>query len=88
MYLDAFRWLNGARLRLPDTPAGALVSHLGAEDEDESRAPHLDDSARAADAGEDPGVLDPAAPDEAQLAAYEAALDAGALPEFTRVRLL
>ena len=84
VYEDVFRWLNGKSLQLPDSPEGALGGHLGGEAESET--PHLDGSAAAS--GDDPALWQMDRPDAETIQALDARLDAGQLPEFTRVRLL
>jgi uncharacterized protein YbjT (DUF2867 family) len=69
-----FDWLRGRPAKLPRTPAAALAATMG------------DDS--PVTGGDDPGYLRFASPDEDVLRTVEQELDAGALPEFMRVKLL
>ena len=84
---DVFRWLNEETLELPDSAAGALSGHLAAGGS-ESLAPNLDGSARAQRYSDDPGFLELEPIPADRLESYDAALNAGALQEFTRVKLL
>lgn len=86
VYNDVFRWLADEPLELPDTPEGALSVHLAADDVSET--PTLDGSNRASGSGDDPGYWNDAAAAPATLTSLDAMLDADALPEFSRVRLL
>jgi pimeloyl-ACP methyl ester carboxylesterase len=85
VYNDVFRWLNGERLDLATTPAGALSAHLAAGQYAET--PHLDGSYRVRD-GEDPGFLDPAPVPEARLDTLEQQLMNGGLSDFRTARVL
>jgi hypothetical protein len=87
VYQEVSRWLKEEPLQLPDTPAGALSSHLGADNE-RSETPHLDGGTRIKPFSDDPGLWDLETPDPQRLAALDAELAADRLPEFTRVRLL
>jgi hypothetical protein len=77
VYEDAFRFLAGQPMRLPRTPQEALAGHLGAGP-----------AAAAVGDDADPGYLDFATPDEADLDALDHALGDGQLPSFQHVRLL
>jgi hypothetical protein len=87
IYNDVFHWLNEQSLDLPYTADGALSQHLGLG-EMESEAPHLDGTARIMSIDDDPGVWDIATPDPLHLAALDAKLAEGQMPEFISVRLL
>jgi hypothetical protein len=86
VYQDVFRWLADEPLQLPDSPEGALAGHLA--EADVSDAPALDGSARITSRGDDPGYWHGTPPDAAAMAALDAQLEANALPDFIRVRLL
>lgn len=87
VYDDVFRCLNNEPMLLPTTVDDALSQHLGAAALT-TDAPHLDGTARAdADTG-DPGYWDEQEPSPAHLAALQARLEAGQLPELVNVRLL
>jgi pimeloyl-ACP methyl ester carboxylesterase len=87
VYKEAFRWLRGDSLQLPDTPEGALSEHLAVE-EGTSETPHLDGSVRAGPSGDDSGLWRLAEPDQQQLTELMDRLAADQMPEFNRVRLL
>jgi pimeloyl-ACP methyl ester carboxylesterase len=72
---DTFRFLSGNTMRLPDSPAGALLPHLAAD-------PAL------ATASDDPGFLDLAEASESDLRILRDRLNAGDLPDFATVRIL
>lgn len=86
VWSDAFSWLAGSGLELPQTPQAALAAHLGAG-ATSAGAALLGAHGPARDP-DDPGYLDVTPPDEAVIAGIEEELAAGNLPEFTRVRLL
>jgi hypothetical protein len=86
VYEDAFRFLNGEPMQLPETPAVALSAHLAGEDTTDT--PHLDGAARADASREDPGYWDPARVPEATLDALTAELEGDRLPAFNTIRLL
>lgn len=92
VYADVVRWFQGDELRLPATVDQALSAHLASEDG--STIPHLDGSAVPRDealaplADDDLGRWDLEQLDSARCQELEARLDAGTMPEFTRVRLL
>jgi hypothetical protein len=85
VYSDAFRWLKGKDMELPDSPEGALSQHLAGTERSET--PNLDGSAAASIFQDDPGFLDLGVPDPARIDAISALLDAEQLPAFTRVKL-
>jgi pimeloyl-ACP methyl ester carboxylesterase len=87
VYEDVFRWLNDETLRLPADPAGALSQHLAA-DASVSDAPMLDGTDRAVPFSDDPGYLDARELDPGDLSRLDAALRAGEMPDFQRLKLL
>lgn len=87
VYNDVFHWLNEEPMQLPSTVYEALSGHLAAE-ESESETPHLDGTAGVTPFTDDPGLWDLTPPNPAHLDALQAKLEAGQLPEFTRVRIL
>jgi pimeloyl-ACP methyl ester carboxylesterase len=84
VYEDVFRWLNGKPPQLPDSTAGALSMHLGAETED-SQTPHLDGSVAAA--GDGSGLWRAETIPAEEIERLRMQLEAGQLPEFTRIRM-
>lgn len=87
VYEDVFHWLNDEKLRLPDSPQGALAQHL-APGEGESVAPGLDGTDKTLPFSDDPGVWDLAEPDPARLKLLQDDLKADKLPEFQRLHWL
>lgn len=89
VYNDVFRWLKKESMKLPDTPNGALKSHL-AGGIPSSDAPHLTQLTTANPATADPGYwnLDVVSLSEERCAEIEEQLDREMLPAFNRVRLL
>jgi pimeloyl-ACP methyl ester carboxylesterase len=86
VWSDAFSWLAGSRLNLPQTPQAALSARLDGDTIPAGTA--LLAVHGPAQAPDDPGYLEVTSPGEAALTEIEEALAAGELPEFTRVRLL
>lgn len=94
VYNDIFRWLNGERMRLPETPAGALAERLSGE-ADESAAPNLTAPVRRDRVSGDPELWEVTLSESeeverqgAHLEELEAQLAEGRLPEFIKVKLL
>lgn len=86
VYQDVFRWLKGESMKLPKTPSGALGSHL-AGGTGVSEAPHLDGTTCDFNT-DDLGRWQLETLDSNRLDELETQLEAGQLPEFTKVRLL
>jgi pimeloyl-ACP methyl ester carboxylesterase len=87
---DVFSWLSVGRLnrlKLPDSTEQALSQHLAPGDT-LSTAPILDDTARSNAATDDPGLWLSDETDTARVTALKADLEAGRLPEFTRIKIL
>jgi hypothetical protein len=85
VWQDAFRFLRGKPLRLPDTPQGALSGHLAGEDR--SATPHLDGSARADAFDDDPGYWKPEEPAAAVIDALDQDVDQGKVPDFALIKI-
>jgi pimeloyl-ACP methyl ester carboxylesterase len=87
---DVLSWLSVGRLnrlKLPDSIEQALSQHLAPGDM-LSTAPILDDTARSNAASDDPGLWLIDRSDIARITALKADLEAGRLPEFTRIKIL
>jgi hypothetical protein len=87
VYEDVFRLLRGQPMLLPKTPAGALGEHLGGGAAG-GVAPELVRAAPKTADPEDPGYLDLTPPAPARVEEVKAQLDADAIPEFRRLRIL
>lgn len=86
VYTDVFRYLRGQPMQLPRSVSGALSGHLA--EPMESDAPHLDGSAMTEVFSDDPGLWKVDTVPGARMQELELMLEAGALPNFTRARLL
>jgi pimeloyl-ACP methyl ester carboxylesterase len=81
---DVLAWLTEDKLKLPDTPEGALAGHLSADNED-SVAPLLDGSGAGSHFQDLPAYRNPSEEFRARIAAE---LDAGKLPQVNLVKIL
>ena len=81
-----FDWLLHQSPDLPSTPAAALAATLS--DDVDPAVPELAAPTGTRDSEDDPGYLDLTPPDEAALARRAAAVKAGEVPEFARLRIL
>lgn len=94
VYNDIFRWLNGEKMNLPKTPAGALAQRLSGE-ADESAAPNLTAPVQRDQVTGDPELWEVTLSESEEverqgtrLEELEAQLAEGRLPEFIKVKLL
>ncbi|MFG3510554.1 esterase/lipase family protein [Streptomyces sp. NPDC047821] len=83
---DVWRFLGNRPMRLPASPEAAMGRHLAGDGRATSALALGGAPGRRPP--EDPGYLDITGPTSAELAALEAELDAGRLPDFIRTRLL
>lgn len=80
-------WLRGDLPTLPGTPQAALAARLSGDDAQVDQPELAPPHGQTSDP-EDPGYLDLDPPDDAVLAARREDVEAGRMPEFTRVKLL
>lgn len=87
VWQDAFNFLRGNALQLPDTMEGAASEeHLSGGDR--SPAPHVDGSARAGVTGkDDPGYWRPDEPAGAVIDALDLDVEQGKIPEFALIKI-